>query len=192
MAAFRVSCSLWCCSVSRQVRALEDLPPGALVQLGDNRFRAGGDIQHLASSPDGKQYATVQKTGKDLLAPTVWDADTGRPVREQYANRELFKGMVWSENGAFAIVIRAEAAAEGKPGKIIPDDFRVWNFADPKAEAPSVVYLPDVFERTNGSIDNDQDPPKPQPVHQFPLQYRRSLSRREVGFRRRKVRGSRL
>ena len=77
-----------------QVASAAELPPGALVRLGDDRFRAGGCVHHLALSPDGKQFATTRSTDRATLLLTVWDAATGRPVREQEVNVKLFKGFV--------------------------------------------------------------------------------------------------
>ena len=40
-----------------------DLPPGALVRLGDDRFRAGSGVYRLELSPDGKQFVTARVGG---------------------------------------------------------------------------------------------------------------------------------
>lgn len=132
----RVACVLvLLCSAS--VARAADLPPGALARLGDDRFRAGGSVYHLALSPDGKQFATARDTSDELLTLTVWDATTGHPLREQRVNRLLFKGLVWGTNGAFAIATRAEPGPKpDAPGTLFRDDFRVWDFTDPKAAPP--------------------------------------------------------
>jgi WD40 repeat protein len=105
-----------------------DLPPGALARLGDDRFRAGGEIEHLALSPDGKQVATATWISKGVQMLAVWDVATGRPVREYKVNRQLFKGFVWGEGGAFAVALRAEPATKDRRATVEPDDFRVWDF----------------------------------------------------------------
>lgn len=119
----------------------DDLPPGAIARLGDTRFRAGGPIHQLAMSPDGKRYAAV--TGGrtyGALAITEWDAITGRPIREQEVNADLFRGIAWSKAGAFAVAIRAEAGRkEGDGGTLFLGDFCVWDFTDPKAAGPPVL-----------------------------------------------------
>jgi WD40 repeat protein len=128
-------------TAARPARA-DDLPPGALVRLGDDRFRAGCSIHHLALSPDGKQFATARDIGEQLMALTVWDAETGQPLREQRVNAELFKGLAWGKAGAFAVVVRADVGAkEGEPGTLTPDDFRVWDFTDPKSAGPPLLAL---------------------------------------------------
>ncbi len=116
-----------------------DLPAGAVARLGDDRFRAGGAVHHLALSPDGKQFVTTRVAGSGLLALTLWDAATGRPLRERVVNNELFKGFVWGKDGARAVVLRAEPGQNGKPAKLFADDFRVWDFADPKAAVPPLL-----------------------------------------------------
>jgi WD40 repeat protein len=125
--------------------AAADLPPGAIARLGDDRFRAGSHLVHIAISPDGKQFATVRWTGVGLGALTLWDAATGRPIRGHELNDGpfgggLFKGFVWGPGGGFAVFIRAEAGkGEEDPAKVFHGDFRVWDFTDPKAKSPPVL-----------------------------------------------------
>jgi WD40 repeat protein len=116
----------------------DDLPPGALARLGDDRFRAGGEITRLAISPDGKQFATLRSSdsGVDVLA--IWDATTGRSVREYEVNSDLLKGFVWGPGGAFAISLRVDLQIGEKLPKVYPNDFRVWDLRDPTA-APQVL-----------------------------------------------------
>ncbi|MBM3982880.1 MAG: hypothetical protein FJ304_21940 [Planctomycetes bacterium] len=118
-----------------------DLPPGALVRLGGDRFRAGGEIEHLALSPDGKQFATVKRTEARTATLTLWDAKTGSPIREHEINSTLFgagpfRGIVWGPRGAFAVFIRIELLQLQKTPTAFPDDFRVWEFTDPKTAPP--------------------------------------------------------
>jgi WD40 repeat protein len=119
-----------------QVATADDLPPGALVRLGDDSYRTGGAIEHFAISPDGKQFATTIRINKGVLALTVWDVGTGQPIREQKVNRLLFKGLAWGAEGAFAVILRAELATKDKRAKVFPDDFRVWDFTNPQATPP--------------------------------------------------------
>lgn len=116
-----------------------DLPPGAVARLGDARFRAGGAVLRLALSPDGKQFATVRSDDTGFLLLTVWDSATGRPVRERPVNNELYHGFVWGTGGARAIVIRAEPETKGTSAKVLADDFRVWDFADPESAPPPPI-----------------------------------------------------
>ncbi len=119
-----------------------DLPPGALARLGDNSLRAGGKIEHLAISPDGKQIATTYRFDITTLSLIIWDADTGCVIRQQSVNHELFKGFVWSPGGASAIVIRADPQQQDKRATGFPDDFRVWDFTNPKAQSPPFFPTP--------------------------------------------------
>ncbi len=130
--------------------AKADLPPGALARLGDDRYRAGGSVEWLALSPDGKRYATVHAAGDRVLALTMWDAATGRRLHEQRVNRELFGGLVWGPGGAFAIAARTEQVPKGQRGKVIPDDFFVWDFTKPDTAPP--LLPPEPVERLGGSV----------------------------------------
>ncbi|AMV22764.1 WD domain, G-beta repeat [Gemmata sp. SH-PL17] len=121
-----------------QIAPAADLPPGAVARLGDDRFRAGSAVTHLALSPDGKQFATAHDTGRGLVTVAVWNADTGRPVHEHIVNAKLFRGLVWGTSGAFAVACRAEPGPKGKIAKGFPDDFCVWDITDPKAGPPLV------------------------------------------------------
>ncbi len=116
-----------------------DLPPGAIVRLGESRFRTGDAVGRLAVSPDGKQYATVRLCENDVSLLTVWDVATGQPLREQEVNTELLQGIAWGKSGAFAVVIRAETGAKGKPATLYPADFRVWDYTDAQAAIPPVL-----------------------------------------------------
>ncbi|MCE9562737.1 MAG: hypothetical protein K8U57_11885 [Planctomycetes bacterium] len=110
-----------------------DLPPGVLLRLGDDRFRAGSGVHHISFSPNGTQFATARPVAGGVSVLTVWDAATGQPLRGQKVNNELLKGCVWGPKGGYAIFIRVNAQ------RISPDDFLVWEFTDPSAEPPPVL-----------------------------------------------------
>jgi hypothetical protein len=59
----------------------DPLPPGAVLRLGDTRFRAGGAVVHLSFAPGGKElHAWVRgRDGHSRLA--AWDVFTGRPLK---------------------------------------------------------------------------------------------------------------
>ena len=141
-----------------------DLPPGALVRLGDDGYRAGDGVYHLALAPDGKRYATARSAERETLVLTVWDAATGRPVCEQHVNSELFRGFVWAPSGAFAIAARTAPAPKGQRGKIVPDDFCVWDFTDPST-APPVLPPQGIIARISGSIPDGPQKPAPEYTH---------------------------
>ena len=131
--------------------AKADLPPGAVLRLGDDRWRAGCGISHIVLSPDGKQIASVHEYDRALRAVTVWNAETGRPIRSTDLNSGLFLGLVWGPGGGFALVNRTEPGRKGKPAILIPDDFRVWDFADPKSAPPPLVDREPGFHGVTGT-----------------------------------------
>ncbi len=77
----------------------EDLPPGAVVRLGDVRLTHGATAECLAFSPDGKLLAS---TGQDAML-RVWDVGTGRERRRLDYSGDKFAQMVqqvaWSPDG---------------------------------------------------------------------------------------------
>src|SRR4051794_30324103 len=64
-----------------ELRAGDDrLPPGAILRLGDCRFRAGGPVIDLVFSPDGTELISrVLTTDSECL--TTWDTATGTASR---------------------------------------------------------------------------------------------------------------
>ncbi|MCS6863717.1 MAG: hypothetical protein RMJ56_01810 [Gemmataceae bacterium] len=118
-----------------------DGPRSEPLRLGSNRFRAGNAIEQLALAPHGTQLATVHRATQQHVALTVWDAETGQPLREQLILRELFRGMVWGARGGFAVVScpdneQKNTLARHRP---FPHDFCVWNFTDRNTERPEAL-----------------------------------------------------
>ena len=124
------------------VAGAADLPPGAVARLGDARFRAGAGVTHVALSPDGKRFATARAAGRDVVL-AVWDSATGRPLHERRVSAELFRGLVWGKDGAFAVARCTEPAAGGKYAKVVADDFQVWDITDPDAAPPQPLPVID-------------------------------------------------
>ncbi len=59
---------------------IADLPPGAVLRLGDARWRTAGEIRYLHFSTDGTTLC-AWTTGRDgRLRPVVWNAATGCPM----------------------------------------------------------------------------------------------------------------
>jgi len=54
-----------------------DLPPGAVLRLGDTRFRAGGPVAALQFSPDGTALSAWVTDGPSHARQIAWDAVTG-------------------------------------------------------------------------------------------------------------------
>ena len=63
--------------------AVEPLPPGAVMRLGDTRFRAGGPVEQLEFSADGRQLTAWAAGRRDAWLRTVWDTTAWEPVRSR-------------------------------------------------------------------------------------------------------------
>jgi WD40 repeat protein len=118
-----------------------DLPTHAILRLGDPHFREGAAVVKLVLSPDAKQFATLQGAKNGVLRVTVWNAETGLPVRSGQVNADLFGGFAWGQGGGFAVIKRADQGVRGKPGTLVPDDFRVWDFANPTPAMPALMPI---------------------------------------------------
>lgn len=62
------------------VSAVDSLPPGAVLRLGDPRFRAPGEVRHLRFSADGAVLTGWALGPHGELRPVAWDAATGFPT----------------------------------------------------------------------------------------------------------------
>ena len=54
-----------------------DLPPGAILRLGDSCFRADGPVKHLRFSDDGRVIHGCVAGPDRAMRPTAWDVSTG-------------------------------------------------------------------------------------------------------------------
>jgi hypothetical protein len=59
----------------------DPLPPGAVLRLGESRFRAGGEVLRLDFSADGSQLLGWVATSGGPPRQVAWDAATGRPLK---------------------------------------------------------------------------------------------------------------
>src|SRR5579883_73655 len=118
-----------------------DLPPGVIVRLGEDRFRAGGAVDGLVFSPDGEQLLSWQKPQNGLVAVALWEVDTGKRLHEVVVNSDLFCGAAWGPAGAVVVVRRVDVDAKTGRGTLIPDDIRVWNISNPAAFPPPFERL---------------------------------------------------
>lgn len=73
----------------------EPLPDGAVARLGTTRFRHAGRVQVATVSPDGKFIATAEE-GRPVH---LWDAATGRVLRDLSGNSRLTKALAFSPDG---------------------------------------------------------------------------------------------
>ena len=102
----------------------DPLPPGAVARLGTVRFRTSDFPKHLAVSPDGKRIVSTAFLQYSRLA--VWEADTGRPLREvvlpDYPQPEA---VCWPADGRGLAAIKTDMR-----------DYVVWEFTNPDAPPP--------------------------------------------------------
>src|ERR1700755_390504 len=69
-----------------------DLPPGAVLRLGDTRFGAVGPVAELVFSADGKQLTAWERGDR---AKTVWDTTAWQPVRTIYDIQQVGAVIRW-------------------------------------------------------------------------------------------------
>jgi RNA polymerase sigma factor (sigma-70 family) len=75
----------------------DPLPPAALVRLGTLRFRHRGPVLGVAFSPDGKMLASAGGVGD--AAVHLWEARTGREIRELAGDGPAVHGLAFSPDG---------------------------------------------------------------------------------------------
>jgi WD40 repeat protein len=103
----------------------DPLPPGAIARLGTLRFRTADFPKQLAVSPDGNQIVSTQSLQHVRL--TVWEADTGRQVREvELPNYPQPEAICWAADAPGLAAV-----------KVGPKDYVVWSFTEPMATVPS-------------------------------------------------------
>jgi WD40 repeat protein len=119
--------------------AASDLPPGAVARLGDDRFRAGGAVDGLAFSPDGKHLLSWLRPECGLVTVALWEVQSGKRLREATLNSDLFCGAAWGPTGALVVVRRTVVDTKTGRPSLLPDDFRVWNIADFTSPAPPLL-----------------------------------------------------
>src|SRR4051812_37802772 len=86
------------------------LPDGAVLRFGETGFRPPSEVYVLAYSADASYLATAGDANKVCL----WDAATGRLVKEFPGHRHLVRKLVFSPDGKFL-------AAVG-----LANEIRVW------------------------------------------------------------------
>jgi WD40 repeat protein len=65
----------------------EPLPRGAVRRIGSRRYRIGGMADRVFLAPDGKSLVTGSWNGDITIR--LWDATTGKPVRDLYCNLDM-------------------------------------------------------------------------------------------------------
>ena len=91
--------------------AAEPLPPGAVARLGDSRFRAGGPVERLEFSADGKHLTAYTP---DRLR-TAWDTVAWEPVRTRVDVVQIGAIVRWQStvipDTSLGVIVNAEGVA---------------------------------------------------------------------------------
>src|SRR6185437_8091297 len=100
----------------------DPLPPGVIARLGTIRLRHFGRAFDVAFSPDGKVLASV---GEDRRI-RLWNAATGRPLRELPGHPGWVRSIAFSPTGKYLVFTRPGAPT----GKMEPTDpICIWDIA---------------------------------------------------------------
>ncbi|MDB5312242.1 MAG: domain, G-beta repeat [Gemmataceae bacterium] len=137
------------------VRAADPtLPPGAVLRLGDTRFRAGGPVADLLFSADGAELTSRVPVDAGVTRVTVWDVATGTPLSAATEPRRPGTRIRW----------RATSFPDGPRGIVVgPDGVPVVrDFAADKdlarltghfARVSAVTVSPDGRRIATASVD---------------------------------------
>ncbi len=130
-----------------------DLPPGAALRLGDDRFRAGGPVAELVFSADGSELVShvATSTGDRV---TVWDAATGERLRTGVPPRTAGTRVRW---GASSVPGTDLGVVIGPDGTAVVRDFAAKQdrarLAGHAARVTAVAASPDGRRLATASAD---------------------------------------
>ncbi len=99
--------------------SLAELPPGAVLRLGDHRFRASGEVRHIRFSADGLTLTGWVARSDGSLRPVAWNAATGFVVALP-ADRPPPN---LPDGTTTAVLLRGERILTAGPGNV----GRVWD-----------------------------------------------------------------
>jgi RNA polymerase sigma factor (sigma-70 family) len=106
------------------------LPAGALLRLGETRFRAGAHVHHLAFSLDGKRLASWGNSLYNHDRLSVWDAATGKELRGELAAEGSLAAFAWCTDGrGYALVNPSPHTDQSNPF--------IWEFTAAQAKNPA-------------------------------------------------------
>src|SRR5262245_44148340 len=107
----------------------DPLPAGALLRLGEIRFRPGARTTKVAFSPDGKQLASLGNNLYHHDRLSLWDTTTGKELRTELISEGRVPEFAWcADSRGFAVISR--------PGGDL-GDFLIWEFTDPEQKNPA-------------------------------------------------------
>jgi WD40 repeat protein len=146
-----VRIALACIALMTPFVRADDLPPGAILRIGNPLYRHRSQVQKVAWSPDGKRLASA---GLDERIK-VWEPESGRQIASFLA-RFSEMTMAWSPDG------KKIAAGGWTHGGISGEPLTLWevdtgrvvaHFPVPAREAAIVVaFSPDGKFLASGSI----------------------------------------
>jgi RNA polymerase sigma factor (sigma-70 family) len=111
---------------AEKVAAADDrLPAGAVLRFGTTRLRPGGNVGHLAFSPDGTKVASWSSELYVTDSLAIWDVKTGRLLRRVDQPGGRVRTLRWLADGRGIALLQGEN--DGRPPL-------VWEFTDEKAE----------------------------------------------------------
>jgi WD40 repeat protein len=112
---------------SRVDRHGDPLPPGAVARLGTERFRTGGfDVRGLGFLADGKTLVSATSAANAIQ---LWEASTGKPLREISTGQLSARGFALSPSGKY-VAVGGFLLEEGN--KPTPGAIGIWDTASGK------------------------------------------------------------
>lgn len=114
----------------------DPLPKGAVLRLGTERLRPGGNVAHLTFSPDGRKLASWSSDSSVTDTLCVWDVKSGRLLRRVDLPGARVQVLSWLTDGRGIALLWTDDAERGPP---------LWEFTNEKA-------TPKVPPRAEGGI----------------------------------------
>src|SRR5204863_4865520 len=84
---------------SRDVSGEAPLPEGAIMRLGETRFRPGVRITKLVFSADGKKLASLGNWMYFESRLSVWDVATGKELQSHPLDERAISQIYWGPDG---------------------------------------------------------------------------------------------
>jgi WD40 repeat protein len=94
-------------------QSVEPLPSGAVLRLGDPRFRADGPVRHLRFSSDGRVLHGWVAGANDAMRPITWDSVTGARLHQ----RDQSQPPDLPENAVPAVRLNGNRVLTAGPGR---------------------------------------------------------------------------
>jgi WD40 repeat protein len=105
------------------------LPPGAVLRLGETRFRPGARITNLAFSPDGKRLASWGNNLYQHDRLSLWDAATGKELHTALLAEGSLAEFAWCADGRGYVLVNPSPGSTGH-------EVLLWEFTAAQAKSP--------------------------------------------------------